>query len=119
MQHDVSTNKKQGRETPEYILKLSQPSLVSKCGKPPGYPGALGCPLAPPLPGLMLLPPSLSGESLFVLDFTFVYISTPTFYCRVIHQKLSYANGHTTLNAPLLVRSAKLSNVGSGQYLDG
>ena len=24
------------------------------------------------------------------------------------------ANGHTTLNTPLLVRSAKLSNVGSG-----
>ena len=29
------------------------------------------------------------------------------------------ANGHTTLKAPLLVRSAKLSSVGSGQYLDG
>ena len=28
-------------------------------------------------------------------------------------------NGHTTLKAPLLVRSAKLSNIGSGQYLDG
>ena len=30
-----------------------------------------------------------------------------------------YANDHTTLNTPLLVRSAKLSNVGSSQYLDG
>ena len=32
---------------------------------------------------------------------------------------LFYANGHTTLRTPLLVRSAKLSSVGSGQYLDG
>ena len=32
---------------------------------------------------------------------------------------LANANGHTTLRTPLLVRSAKLSNVGSGQYLDG
>ena len=27
--------------------------------------------------------------------------------------------GHTTLKAPVLVRSLKLSNVGPGQYLDG
>src|SRR5579859_5837701 len=29
------------------------------------------------------------------------------------------ANGHTTLKAPVLVRSPKLSNVGLGEYLDG
>ena len=33
--------------------------------------------------------------------------------------RLAYVNDHTTLKAPLLVRSAKLSSVGSGQYLDG
>ena len=29
------------------------------------------------------------------------------------------AYGHTTLNAPVLVRSPKLSSVGPAQYLDG
>lgn len=33
--------------------------------------------------------------------------------------QLEHVNDHTTLKAPLLVRSAKLSSVGSGQYLDG
>ena len=32
---------------------------------------------------------------------------------------LSNANGHITLNTPVLVRSLKLSNVESSQYLDG
>ena len=32
---------------------------------------------------------------------------------------LSLANGHITLNTPVLVRSLKLSNVESSQYLDG
>ena len=45
------------------------------------------------------------------------------YFCVVYHIVLSFvsppANGHTTLRTPLLVRSAKLSNVGSGQYLDG
>ena len=31
----------------------------------------------------------------------------------------SNANGHITLNTPVLVRSLKLSNVESSQYLDG
>ena len=31
----------------------------------------------------------------------------------------SSAYGHTTLNAPVLVRSPKLSSVGPAQYLDG
>ena len=48
-----------------------------------------------------------------------INLISPYFYNRVKSRALSYANGHTTLNAPLLVRSAKLSNVGSGQYLDG
>ena len=32
---------------------------------------------------------------------------------------LCSAKGHTTLNTPVLVRSLKLSSVGSSQYLDG
>ena len=32
---------------------------------------------------------------------------------------LSNANGHITLNTPVLVRSLKLSNVKFSQYLDG
>ena len=33
--------------------------------------------------------------------------------------RFTYVYGHTTLKAPVLVRSPKLSNVGPGQYLDG
>ena len=33
--------------------------------------------------------------------------------------QISDANGHITLNTPVLVRSPKLSNVESSQYLDG
>ena len=36
-----------------------------------------------------------------------------------VFRLFTLANDHTTLNTPLLVRSAKLSNVGSSQYLDG
>ena len=48
-----------------------------------------------------------------------INFSSPYLYDEIMKQHPSFANGHTTLNAPLLVRSAKLSNVGSGQYLDG
>ena len=50
-------------------------------------------------------------------------------FCLLLHQgksdwktlnlSLSNANGHITLNTPVLVRSLKLSNVESSQYLDG
>ena len=39
--------------------------------------------------------------------------------CIVRLYTVSFANGHTTLKTPFLVRSAKLSNVGSDKYLDG
>ena len=32
---------------------------------------------------------------------------------------LTFGNGHTMLNIPVLVRSPKSSNIGPGQYLDG
>ena len=38
---------------------------------------------------------------------------------KKINVSLSNANGHITLNTPVLVRSLKLSNVESSQYLDG
>ena len=38
---------------------------------------------------------------------------------RIMNLALSNANGHITLNTPVLVRSLKLSNVESSQYLDG
>ena len=38
---------------------------------------------------------------------------------RIMNLALSDANGHITLNTPVLVRSLKLSNVESSQYLDG
>ena len=38
---------------------------------------------------------------------------------KSLHFGLSNANGHITLNTPVLVRSLKLSNVESSQYLDG
>ena len=50
-------------------------------------------------------------------------------FCLLLHRgksdsetlnlSLSNANGHITLNTPVLVRSLKLSNVESSQYLDG
>ena len=38
---------------------------------------------------------------------------------KIMNLALSNANGHITLNTPVLVRSLKLSNVESSQYLDG
>ena len=38
---------------------------------------------------------------------------------KSVNVALSNANGHITLNTPVLVRSLKLSNVESSQYLDG
>ena len=45
----------------------------------------------------------------------------PSFYMHYIGAlfSTSSAYGHTTLNAPVLVRSPKLSSVGPAQYLDG
>ena len=51
-------------------------------------------------------------SQLFFLDFTIGKTNKMNF-------KPSNANGHITLNTPVLVRSLKLSNVESSQYLDG
>ena len=45
------------------------------------------------------------------------------FYFNFLNKYLSFrsalANGHITLNTPVLVRSLKLSSVEPSQYLDG
>ena len=76
----------------------------------------------------------------FFFFFLSFWPSQPLYYARFVllnHKKMrtvffctytSYiaaaipftsAYGHTTLNAPVLVRSPKLSSVGPAQYLDG
>ena len=52
------------------------------------------------------------------LFFSFPFSSTTRDWKR-LDLALSDANGHITLNTPVLVRSLKLSNVESSQYLDG
>ena len=57
------------------------------------------------------------------LNFLSVFVYYCTKVCRsdwkTLNLSLSNANGHITLNTPVLVRSLKLSNVESSQYLDG
>ena len=52
--------------------------------------------------------------SLTIITFTYWYV-----HYIGLSNVTSSAYGHTTLNAPVLVRSPKLSSVGPAQYLDG
>ena len=61
----------------------------------------------------------------YILFLKVLHFSTNVQVYKLAHSSklliltLSLANGHITLNTPVLVRSLKLSNVESSQYLDG